>query len=316
MKMKAVIVGGGAVGLLFAARFAQQGIEVCVQVRRAEQASRLNEHGVTLVSKADSLTFPVQAVQLKPGQKIEADLIVVAVKQYHLQRLSEMIGAYLRSDSNVLFLQNGMSHLEMMASLPCKNVYVGVVEHGALKRSDNRIEHTGQGMLKLAAYRGSLHACEAVWRKVENNDFPLAVGEDWYNLLAEKLLVNAVINPLTALYRVANGALIANEHFMKTMQQLFAEAYDVLGLPPGEREKLWRHVVGVCRSTGNNRSSMLRDIEGGGQTEIGAISGYVLNRAKMARISLPYTAFVYESILGLETYHGIRVQSEGEGRID
>src|SRR5690606_69523 len=106
--------------------------------------------------------------------------------------------------------------------------------------------------------------------------------------LAYKLVANAVINPLTAIFQVTNGTLLTNDYLFKLMRNLFHETVRVLEL---EEQKLWDYVVTICKQTAKNQSSMLRDIQAKRRTEIDAISGYIIERAKEQGINVPYTIF-------------------------
>ena len=60
----------------------------------------------------------------------------------------------------------------------------------------------------------------------------------------------------------------------------------------------------VCRITAGNRSSMLKDLENGRQTEIDAILGYVLHEAQQTKQDCPMTRFLYMMIKGKEGQKG------------
>ncbi|HET7580923.1 MAG TPA: 2-dehydropantoate 2-reductase [Bacillales bacterium] len=296
--MRIAVIGGGSIGLLFSYYFSVGEERPVVYVRRQEQAESLNNNGLTLLREGKSDTVEVRAQLFQETENIEADLVVIAVKQYDLTGMTELIHHRISREAKLLFVQNGMGHVKLMDTLPQSQVYVGIVEHGALKDGENRVKHTGVGTTKLAAFRGELETTSFTWDKLFGQDFPLEFHDDWYRLMAQKLLVNAVINPLTALYRVENGALLDKEGFRQNMRRLFDEAFGILNLDSKDRR--WENVLEVCQRTASNRSSMLRDMETGWITEIDAITGYLLEKAKDGDLSLPYTTFVYDSVKGLE----------------
>lgn len=293
--MRVAIIGGGSVGLLFAYYLSRSGQEVTIYVRRENQAQRLRDSGLSLsFDGAWGKVNPTTEI-LHSTIRIDAELVIIAVKQYHLSDITDVLRCGIRDSATLLFVQNGMGHIALMKNLPHERILAGVVEHGVLKKTDNEIEHTGAGLTKVAALRGDRQ--DLLRSETSHESFPIENHEDWYALLAEKLLVNAAINPLTALYRVENGKLSENRYFQRNLRRLFDEAFSVLGLQ--DREAHWQKVLRVCRNTGKNRSSMLRDIERGQATEIDAISGYLLQEGKNNDIALPYTAFVYESVKGI-----------------
>ena len=122
--------------------------------------------------------------------------------------------------------------------------------------------------------------------------------EDWYSMVVEKVIINSVINPLTAIYKITNGELIKNPHFMKNMRDLYNEISSVIMI--SDKCESWNRIVEVCERTAKNRSSMLKDIEEGRQTEIDAILGFIINEGASKKISLKLTPFLYDAIKGLE----------------
>lgn len=301
--MNVAIIGGGAIGLLLGFYFAKNQEQTTLYVRRREQADLLERSGLKLAREGTLREVKVHAKVLEETESIEADLVVIAVKQYDLRGLTDLLRTKVSETTKLLFVQNGMSHLPFMKALRQSNIYVGIVEHGALKNGEHKVEHTGSGTVKLAAFRGDLADAAPIWDKLNDTKFPLEYREDWYSLMAEKLLVNAVINPLTALFRVENGALVERPGFQRNMRRLFEEAFSVLDL--GSKSECWENVQNVCRSTAKNRSSMLRDIELGRPTEIAAISGYLLECGKAKNLVMPYTEFVYD---GMKSMSGSEVE--------
>ncbi|HEU5139829.1 MAG TPA: 2-dehydropantoate 2-reductase [Bacillales bacterium] len=295
--MRVAIIGGGAVGLLFGYYFSKSVEDTVVYVRRNEQAQLLNRAGLKLYQEGTLREVKVQAKVLEEEDQIIADLVIVAVKQYDLNKLSEVLCRRLARTTKLLFIQNGMGHIAFLETLPQTCIYVGMVNHGALKIAEHKVEHSGKGIMKLAAFRGKLEAVSPMLENLDSTRFPIEFSNDWYSMLAEKLLVNAVINPLTALYHIENGALIRNDYFLENMQNLFDEAFESLGL--SDKPQKWEYVVNICRQTATNRSSMLTDIESGRSTEIDAICGYLLERGESANIPMPYTRFVYNGIKGM-----------------
>jgi 2-dehydropantoate 2-reductase len=98
------------------------------------------------------------------------------------------------------------------------------------------------------------------------------------DIVYQKLLVNATINPLTALLRVKNGELLDGAGRIELMRDLLAEAaevYHAAGIPVNE-EEAWKQILSVCRLTADNTSSMLQDILAGRPPEYEAITGAII----------------------------------------
>jgi 2-dehydropantoate 2-reductase len=124
--------------------------------------------------------------------------------------------------------------------------------------------------------------------------------EDVQGLLWGKLVINAAINPLTALLEVPNGALLESPSLMEVIVGAAEETAAVAAalsvkLPfadPGAQ------VMDVARSTGENSSSMLQDIRRGAPTEIEAISGAIVREGERAGISTPINWTLWHLVQG------------------
>lgn len=291
------IIGAGSIGLLFAAHLKQAGLDVTLYTRTQKQAKKLEEEGLYLSYDGKDRHVSVRANRLTKEEVISDSIIIVTVKQYQLKDVLPNLkqNSYGKS---LLFVQNGMGHLTYLKELPHCQIVLGIVEHGATKISENRVIHTGVGKTKVAYFteteNNTLPTFMQSW---DTQLFPIEFQVDWYEMLAYKLVANAIINPLTAIFQVTNGTLLTNDYLLKLMRGLFAETVQVLQL---DEQKLWDYVVTICEQTANNQSSMFRDIQAKRRTEIDAISGYIIARAKEQNKNVPYTTFVYHGIKAYE----------------
>lgn len=289
--MKIGIIGGGAVGLLFAAYLSAEH-DVKVYTRTRNQAEILGKQGLDLYRDGEVMKMTLKAKVIIDGLD-EQDLFIIAVKQYHLIELVPMI-AELKIP--FIFLQNGYSHVPIMTNMASPTVYAGVVEHGALRRGLNAVEHTGIGLTKLAAVKGS-----GLLLKEDSSFFPYAEETDYKEMLTKKLAVNAVINPLTAILKIENGKLINVPYYHQVFAGYLKEVAGILDL---DRASLEEHITQVCQNTYKNRSSMLKDIEKGQRTEIDSITGYLLSVAKEKDKEHSMSSMIYSMVKGMESQGG------------
>ncbi|MGP4075116.1 2-dehydropantoate 2-reductase [Halobacillus sp. K22] len=280
------IIGGGSIGLLTAA-YLGRNHEVHLYVRREKQREHIEREGV----HCDGLGEPirVRAHTIASGFRNHS-LLIVAVKQKDVAPLLEM---NLPSDVPFLFLQNGMGHLERVQSLS-NTCWLGVVEHGALKLDDTHVKHTGNGRINVASLSTQEAGLQQMVKTLHTNDFPIYVREDYDDMLASKLLVNSVINPLTGIFKVKNGAVCTNDYIRALAWRLCQEACMVLERNMDEE---WERVQSIAELTAENLSSMLRDLEAGRKTEIEAINGYLLKRSSRP---LPNHQFVLDAVHAIE----------------
>lgn len=293
--MKIGIIGAGSIGMLMAAYLSRTNI-VTLYTRTREQATDINKYGLCVFIQDKQKFVNIEAVPVTEWGA-EEDLTIVAVKQYQLAPILVRLMEYEDNQMSVLFLQNGMGHLKDLAKLKVNHIYIGSVEHGAYKENSFTVRHNGVGMVNIAAYRGVLTQIFSI-KTSARSDFPVAFHSDYYEMLLNKLIINAVINPLTAILQVQNGLLLKNENYLMAARQLFLEINNVLHLEKPEDD--WQRIMAVCRKTADNRSSMLRDIEAGNNTEVDAILGFLIEEAEKTQIHATLISSYYYLIKGKE----------------
>lgn len=297
--MKIAIVGGGAIGLMFT-YYLNFHHDVILYVRNPTQRDKILSEGISLRNKESVHRTPVSVKLVSEWGQGREDLSIICVKQYQLQELIE--NSTVPSTQRFLFLQNGMGHLKWIDKLGLSHVLVGAVEHGALRLNENTIVHTGRGLTKIAFYKGNDEEYINALITPYQESFPFKVEENYKEMLQKKLVVNAIINPLTALLKVRNGVLLENPYYTHIFKELFTEIKGILQLD--KEEIYYENVVQICRNTSQNRSSMLKDIEEGRPTEIDAILGYILEQAEKNKVEAPLVNTLFHFIKGSELEEG------------
>jgi len=292
--MKITIIGAGSIGLLYAGYLGRMH-EVTVMPRREKQSEQLSKEGITVVTGDKYFTTKVNsntAYKLLDDQ----DLVIVAVKQYHLSYIKPVL-VNLKQTIPVLFLQNGMGHIEILKDLNNDAILVGTVEHGALKVNDYTVKHNGIGQTNIAMYKGQSSSIESL---VSNDisSFPFIYHHDWEKMLVKKLMINAIINPLTAVLKVQNGQLISNTAFFSLLKDYFHELHSVFSFM--DKQLVYEEILKVCRNTSENKSSMLNDILHNRKTENDAILGYIIEKSKSQKIQVPITNTLFQMVKGME----------------
>lgn len=297
--MKIYVIGGGAIGLLVSAYLKKKNNEVTLCTRTKAQADQLNQQGLTLIRNDQSELIPIHSVTLKQAKVEEADVCLFAVKSYDLEPIMKEITSKRKKDQSYLFLQNGMTHVELASKLPDLTIAFATVSHGAVRLNQTTVQHTGVGEVNWAMYQQRTNYLTDWLRTLPSSEFPVYEHDKWEELLWSKLLVNVCINPITALTGIKNGELLESTELKQFMKCVFDEAFLLHPLQP-DKERHWSQVLSVCKQTAENTSSMLVDIKHERQTEVDAILGYLLRIAKANGLSLPTISFLYQALINRE----------------
>lgn len=289
--MNIAVIGGGSIGLLVG-YYLSKHHDVTMFVKREKQKQAIQSKYINLYKKPITYKSEKLDVALLKDIHSQFDLYIFCVKQTQLEDILISIAPVI-DKRPLLFLQNGMGHIETTQRYE-QPIYVGVVSHGAHRVNDYEVNHLGKGSIKIASLTSSNQELDHLIDTLHLNDFPIEKSDNWEKLLKEKLIVNAVINPITALFDVPNGAIIKDRNLRYLANKICEETAVVLQL--SEKES-WKMIVNTARITEDNVSSMRADIQNNRKTELEAITGYII---KNALIDVSYTSFIYHAILALE----------------
>ena len=159
------------------------------------------------------------------------------------------------------------------------------------RQDEGRIIYAGRGVIYIGAPAGSQVSpleVAAVADLFRGAGLECQPREDIEAALWEKLVINVGINPLTALLRVPNGALLQLPEAWEVAVAAAAETQTVaqasgINLSGDPVARLRQ----VCANTAANRSSMLQDILAGRPTEIEALNAQVANRGRALGLPTP-----------------------------
>ncbi|QSF43873.1 ketopantoate reductase family protein [Paenibacillus tianjinensis] len=316
------IIGAGSLGLLLAGKLIHAGARIRIWCRSSEQSEALKKEGLT-VSYEDG-TAPV----FIPGKEIFAapassfadtvlrepgDWLVITLKQqaFH-EKLPEMLFPLKNKSLQMVCFQNGCGHLERLQELmPYASIWAAVTTEAAKRKTLTKVIHAGSGetWIGKGGFGGAspepdipVHA-PAVISLVDTlltAGFSASVSKEVNTMIYRKLLINAVINPLTAVWRIQNGELLASEQRLLVMKELYAEAitvFDACGIE--HEESAWDSIIEVCRATSGNISSMLADVLSSRATEIRWINGSIVDLAERRGIQVPLHRWICQLVEGM-----------------
>ena len=294
--MEIAILGAGSIGMLMASFLSEYNDRVTLIVRREEQARNLQEHGLTR-RNLDGSIFQSKVNVKRDFTNLEQDsLIIIALKYGKLAEVFEEL-QQLNPKIPLLFLQNGLAHLDEADCLPQHTIAFGSCQFGAERENDSTVLHRGHGVLKIAVEKGEIDQFN-LFTESPNPLFQVKFEESAENMLFEKALLNCFINPLTAVLEVTNGKLIENPQTLLLLKNLYNEL--MTAFPEEEARVTFSDVENLCKRTAANTSSMLSDILNSRNTEIETIVGAVLKRAAKKGKSLPILQTLYFLVLAKE----------------
>lgn len=281
-----LLIGTGALASLFGARLASAGVDVTMLGSWPDGLAALRGHGVRLVEADGSeRMFPVQAAA-DPSECRGISYALVLVKAWQTARAAQQLAACLPADGLALTLQNGWGNRETLErALGLQRVALGITTLGATLLAPGVVRAGGHGPVTLGDHPG----IQPLAGLLSAAGFDVHRAEDVAGLAWGKLVINAAINPLTALLRVPNGELLERPEARELMGLAASEAAAV-GLAQGLRPPFDDPIAAaedVARRTAANHSSMYQDVQRGRPTEIDAICGAVVQAGERIGVATP-----------------------------
>lgn len=288
------VLGAGAIGSLFACRLQDAGMHVTLLTRHDASSQRRLK-----IASDPPRTYRFHQQSTSAGEDHRSPIthLLVCTKAWAVADALSAVTPRLGPDSTVVILCNGMGLAEK--ALPLINgasLVLGSTTAGCRLTADDELIPAGAGRTDLGGYRAGVAAPswfthwqmrvpECRWRT------------DIHATLLAKVALNAVINPLTALHRVENGALLSAPLSDDT-QQVIAEVQALLvaGGAHHTAAELPERVKAVCEQTARNHSSMRVDLDTGRRTEIEAIVGWLLRSAGPHPPETPLLSEAYQAI--------------------
>ena len=297
-----LIVGTGALATFFAARLSQAGYSITMLGSWKAGLDALQKDGVRLLdSDGSEHQFRVRAIS-DPREIRGIQHALVLVKAWQTEHVAEQLKECLANAPRglVVTLQNGLGNRETLGrSLGSSRVALGVTTTGATLLGPGLVREGGEGIISIERNL----ALGPIEGALKSANFNVKLVEDAQSLIWGKLVINAAINPLTAILQVPNGKLLELPSAREMMEALAKETAQV-----AEAEKIQLSFPDpvaaaeeVARRTAANHSSMLQDVLRGAPTEIDAICGAVVKTGQKHDIATPTNWACWKLIKALKS---------------
>jgi 2-dehydropantoate 2-reductase len=297
-----VIAGPGAMGCLFAGALSGPGREVWLLDKNVERAREIENRGVIIERDNKQSVFKLRATA-DPGEPGAADLVIVCVKAYDTAAAAETARPLVGPRTAVLSLQNGLGNVEALVSaFGQERVLGGTTAQGANLVGPGHVRHAGAGETVIGEAGGGLARAQKIAGLFLKSDIETTTTTDLPALIWSKLVINAAINPLTAILGVRNGALAqtgAARDMMREVCREVAMVCDKKGLRLLFDDPLEK-AISVARATGDNISSMLADVRARKRTEADQISGAVAREADSLGLNAPVNRTLARIVKAME----------------
>jgi 2-dehydropantoate 2-reductase len=299
-----LVLGAGGIGGYFGGRLAESGADVTFLVRDGRRKI-LSEQGLQIESPFGDAQLPVKTVVASEVSPIY-DAVILTCKAYDLDAGAAAIAPGVAPDGYVLPFLNGIAHIDVLNQRFGQQRVLGgtakiqatLTPNGAIRQfNDWRTLTFGEQSGEMTDRVRALATMFAATKGVEAFGVADIVQRMW-----EKLVHLSTAATMTCLMRANVGEIVrtpnGGELFLDQLQCGAAIAAANGHAPSDDFMRLWKETFSQPDS--QYATSMLRDIERGGQTEVQHILGFMLAKAREANIAHRTLLLAYTHIKAFE----------------
>lgn len=291
---KVYILGVGALGGIYAAKLFNLDPSLIHIVAGEKRAADLQQSGIIINEKVYHFDT------VSPTDKQAADLIIIAVKNRHLQQAICDIKGLVGDNTIVISLLNGILSEEQIGNaIGIKHMLYAYGVGMDAERQGMHIKYTNPGRIVFGEAQNDILSdrVKAVKDLFERAQIPCQIPLDMQRALWSKFMLNTGINQASAILKAPYGMFQQNEDARRLMR---TAAMEVVVLSAHCGIHLNQNDVDDFVKTINSldpagKTSMLQDIEAGRKTEVELFAGTVIELGKKYGIATP----VNETILSI-----------------
>ena len=313
--MKALIYGGGAVGLGIASCLLKSEDQVDI-VARENTVLALRKNGLVRTGIwGDYSAVPAafgSCTSLSEVKTKGYDYILVCTKSFDSFEAAKDLSQYdsLFGDKiKIVLFQNGWGNAEVFSSFFDRDkIYNARVITGFRRPEKNEVTITvhADSIHIGSLFNEDLECIKSLCESIDKGGIPCEATGNIEKDLWAKMLYNCALNPLGAILDVPYGELAEQEFSRIIMKGIVEEVFEVIKAagyqthwqsPEDFLEVFYNKLV---PDTARHKSSTLQDILAKKKTEIDALNGAVIKLAEKHKVQVPYNLVVYNIVKFIE----------------
>lgn len=284
--MRLAILGTGGVGGYYAGVLARAGHEVAV-LARGDNLRAIQAHGVRITTPEEHWAAPVRAsddVEALAG----AETAIVAVKSYSLDSIAPAARILAEAGAVVVPLLNGVDAVGRLsvAGVPAAALLGGLTYISAARTAPGEFERRSpfQRVVVGEPGGGESARARAVAAAFADAGVDAVASNDITVALWQKMIFLAALSAVCGLARRPVGDVRRAPGGERLLERAVREAVGVararhVAVPDDEAERVLERIRGLPDAM---MPSLLLDVEAGGPTEIGTLSGALARMAAEA----------------------------------
>ena len=316
-----LVVGGGAIGGIVAAKLAGDVRRVVVLDTNEEHVQRLREPGLTFEEDGAEHTVALEAAGSADELSDGFDFALIAVKSPFHQAALEPLAASDKVDAFVS-LGNGLIQDRMAEIVGPDRLLSCIVEWGATNVGPGHVIRDTVAPMVVGELDGSEHERTRLLARCLEPVGDVRLSRNLRGQIWSKLLVNSTFTGLSAVSGLRWGEVAEHPDGRAAAYATWAEGFAVAEAEGMRLEPVYdvdpraladgddAALAQMMEVAGNTKPSMLQDLEQGRVTEVDVVNGGVAGRGRAHAIETPFNDRVVELVHAME--RGERSPAPGE----
>ena len=320
--MRSVLIGPGAIGGTVATLVTEAGFDLDVVCSNEKTAQKLREEGFHLTGFNGEHRVKLKAYASIDELEGEYDICIIATKVHVMPALAEKMLPYLKDDSLVVCMQNGIC-IDMLAAVVGESRAVGcMIGFGATMLAKGEVNMTSGGEFIIGMNKGCGSPKLEYLQKMMSAVLPTKITDNIVGSLFSKLIINCCINSLGAATGSTLGLTLKNPKARDIFLGIAKEGITVaqkmgIKVPPfngileyrlllvsdwGPYRSLLKtifRIIGTLKYS-DVKVSMLQSLERGEKTEIDILNGYIAKKGAECGVPTPVNSQVAQIIRDIE----------------
>ena len=290
--MKIIILGAGAIGSLYGAKLSK--LNDVTLVGRQKHVNKINKDGLKIVGIEED------TYKLKATAKIENiennTLILLTTKVHDNKKAINTIKDLIKKDTIILCMQNGLYSENIVKDIVGDRCLVlrGITNVGTTFLEPGKVQFSTLSSTKIENSNISKELAE----NLDKCGLKCSVSENIKQDIWKKLILNCVLNPVSAILKVENGK-IADENLNPLKKLIVDECLKVAEKDDVRFDIDFVKIINDVVKDSRNLSSMYQDVLKGKKTEINYLNGAVVELGKKYGIKCPVNEALVMIVKGM-----------------
>ncbi len=307
------IIGLGPIGQTLAVHFKEAGCEVSITDLDREKLNMIRSKGIELVGKIKKKEyFKHVFYSIEEMMDYEFEILISAVKDYHVEGVLERIEHHQASDIYLVSAQNGIDISKKYTShFPTSMILRMVINFAGNLQAPNVV---GINFFNPPNYIGSIddsnpELAEWIAKKLTEGNLETHPVDSFTinDKVWEKTILNAALSPLCAISRLTMKEAMDNPDTLEIVEQIL---YEAVAVAKAEEIKLPDNFIKLAirylGNAGNHMPSLAVDLINKRETEIDYMNGKIVDYGRKHYIRTPLNLTLTNLVKAIGYKNGVK----------